>query len=250
MIRKSKSWSSEHIHIFSQKQLIQDYTNQFIRDLSGEVDEWGNKKLKDVILRESLKILDAKIEYQLDAIQADFQKLDIQVNTNFSEQVKLSISGINDGFMGFGGIGGGVGIGGALAAALFAFTGIGFIALIVTTVVATIAGSFGLGVLDVDGIHNQIKMKVLELGFQKLDESINQGADKLSEIIDTVFDSKVESASRVIAEAISLYENLLEQQEKAHQKSLEELEPDKAWISQKRQELEIVQNKIESLIKV
>ncbi|MDM9385433.1 hypothetical protein QUB80_32790 [Chlorogloeopsis sp. ULAP01] len=151
--------------------------------------------------------------------------------------------------MGFGGIGG-VGIGGVLAAALFAFTGIGFIALIVTTVVATIAGSFGLGVLDVDGIHNQIKMKVLELGFQKLDESISQGADKLSEIIDTVFESKVESASRVIAEAISLYENLLEQQEKAQQETPEKLEADKAWISQKRQELEIVQNKIESLINV
>ncbi|MDM9385432.1 dynamin family protein [Chlorogloeopsis sp. ULAP01] len=38
MVSKSKSWSYEHSHIFSQKQLIQDYTNQFIRDLSGEVD--------------------------------------------------------------------------------------------------------------------------------------------------------------------------------------------------------------------
>ncbi|MEH2194589.1 MAG: hypothetical protein V7K98_18365 [Nostoc sp.] len=31
----------------------------------------------------------------------------------------------------------------------------------------------------------------------------------------------VESASRVIAEAIALYENLLEQQEKAHNETLE-----------------------------
>ncbi|RUR77497.1 hypothetical protein PCC6912_38880 [Chlorogloeopsis fritschii PCC 6912] len=58
---KSKLWSSEHSHLFSQKQLIQDYTNQFIRDLSVEVDEWGNKKLKDLILKESLKILDKRL---------------------------------------------------------------------------------------------------------------------------------------------------------------------------------------------
>uniref|UniRef100_UPI00117778E7 dynamin family protein n=1 Tax=Calothrix rhizosoleniae TaxID=888997 RepID=UPI00117778E7 len=249
IVTKSKSWSSEHSHIWSQDQLIKDYTHQFIRDLSGEIDEWGNKRLKDIILQEHLKILDNNIEYELDAIQADFQNIDIQINTNFSEQVKLSINGINDDFMGFGGIGGGVGIG-VLATGLLAFTGIGFIAIIVAGVVSTIAGSFGLGVLDVDGIHDQIKMKVLELGFQKLDESIDEATNKLKEIIDTVIDSKVDSASQIIAAAISLYENLLEQQEKAHQETLEEREADKIWISQKRQELEQVQKDMESIIAV
>ncbi|MDJ0676530.1 MAG: dynamin family protein [Calothrix sp. MO_167.B42] len=250
IVKKSESWSSEHSHIWSQDQLIKDYTNQFIRDLSGEIDEWGNKILKDIILQEYLNILDNNIEYELDAIQADFQNIDIQINTHFSEQVKLSINGINDDFIGFGGFGGGIGIGGALAAGLLAFTGLGFIAIIVASVVATIAGSFGLGVLDVDGIHDQIKMKVLELGFQKLDESIDESTNKLKEIIDTAINSKVKSASQVIAAAISLYENLLEQQEKAHQETLEEREADKIWISQKRQELQQVQKDMESIISV
>lgn len=55
--------------------------------------------------------------------------LDQQVKTNFSEQLTLSINGISDDFMGLGGIGGGIGIGGALAAGLLALTGLGLIAI-------------------------------------------------------------------------------------------------------------------------
>ncbi|MEH1996571.1 dynamin family protein [Nostoc sp.] len=248
MIAKSKLWSSEHSPVWSRDKLIRDYTNQFMRNLSEEIDNWGNEILKNVILREYVKLLDTRIAYQLDAIQADFKNLDIAVKTNFSNQLKLSINDINDDFMGFGGIGGGIGIGGALATALVIFTGVGFIAIIVTSVVAAIASSFGLGMLDIDGIHNKIKTKVLELGFQKVDESIDKVADKISEIINTVFDSKVESASRVINEAISLYENLLEQQEKVYQETLEEREADEIWIFQKYQELEEIQNTIKSII--
>ncbi|KZL50642.1 hypothetical protein A2T98_06225 [Nodularia spumigena CENA596] len=90
-------------------------------------------------------------------------------------------------------------------------------------------------------------MKVFELGFEKLDESTDKISEKLEEIINTVFDSRVESASKVIEQAmaqapaagIALYENLLEQQEKAHQVTLEEREAEKALIYQKRQELEL-----------
>lgn len=249
MITASKFWSSEHSHVWSQDKLVRDYTNQFMRNLSEEIDEWSNEILKNIIVQE-LTVLDAHIMYELDAIQADFKNLDTEVKTNFSNKLKPSINGINDDFMGFGGIGGGIGIGGALAAALFVFTGVGFIALIVTSVVAAIAGSFSLGMLDIDGIHGQIKSKVLELGLKKFEESKDKVTEKITEIIDTVFDGKVAATSRVIVEAISLYENLLEQQEKVHQETVEEREADKAWIAQKYQELEQVQNKIQSIITV
>ncbi|MGF2035007.1 MULTISPECIES: hypothetical protein [unclassified Nostoc] len=62
------------------------------------------------------------------------------------------------------------------------------------------------------------------------------------------FNSRVESSSRVIAEAIALYENLLEQQEKAHNETLEQREAEKMWIYQKRQELEQVQNGLEVIL--
>ncbi len=152
--------------------------------------------------------------------------------------------------MGIGGFGGGVGIGGALAAGLIGFTGLGFIAVIVASVAAAIAGSFGLGMLDFDGLKDQIKVKIFELGFEKFDESMDKLSEKLDEIADSVFNSRVESASRVIAQAIALYENLLEQQKKAHNETLEQREADKVWISQKRQELEQVQNGLEVILNI
>lgn len=250
MKEKSTFWHSEHNPAFSQDKLIRDYTNQFIRDLSQEIDEWGNEILKDVIIKEGIEYLDANIAYELEAIQADFQKLDQQIQTNFSQQMKLSIQGINDDFMGLGGIGGGLGVGGALAAGLLAFTGLGFIAIVVAAVIATIAGSFGFGLLDVDGLYDQIKDKVCKIGFDKFnsEESMNKVSEKLNEIIKTVFVSRLENSSRVIAEAISLYENLIEQQEKAHQENLEQRETEKAFINQKRQELEQVQKELQTII--
>lgn len=248
LAEKSHYRSSEHNPVFSQDKLIRDYTNQFIRDLSQEIDEWGNTILKNIILKENIDYLDIEISYELDAIQGDFQRLDQQIKTNFSEQISLSITGISDDFMGLGGIGGGLGIGGVLAAGLFVFTGLGFIAVIVASVAATIASSFGLGLLDLDGLNDQIKLKVFNIGFQKLDESIDKVSEKLEQIISTVFNNRLESASRVIAEAISLYENLIEQQEKVHQETLEQREVEKAFIYQKRQELERVQNELEVMI--
>ncbi|KOP25010.1 dynamin family protein [Hapalosiphon sp. MRB220] len=248
MAEKSQYWSSENNPVLSQDKLIKDYTNQFIRDLSKEIDEWGNQILKDSILKEGVDYLDANIAYEIEAIQGDFQRLDQQVKTNFSKQMNLSITGIHDEFMGLGGIGGGLGIGGALAAGLIVFTGFGFVAIVIASVAAAIASSFGLGMLDLDGLKDQIKLTVLEVGFEKLDESINKLSEKLEEIISTVFDSRIESASRVIEQAIALYENLLEQQEKAHQETLEQREAEKELIYQKRQELEQVQNDLEVLL--
>ncbi|MEB3148578.1 MAG: dynamin family protein [Sphaerospermopsis sp.] len=250
MAEKSAFWHSEHNPVLSQDKLIKDYTNQFIRDLSQEIDEWGNQSLKDVIIKEGIEYLDANIAYELEAIQADFQKLDQQIQTNFSQQMKLSIKGINDDFMGLGGIGGGLGVGGALAVGLIAFTGLGFIAIVVAAVAAAIAGSFGFGLLDFDGLHDQIKIKVFEIGFEKFnsEESMDKVSEKLNEIIKTVFVSRLENSSRVIAEAISLYENLIEQQEKAHQENLEQRKIEKAFINQKRQELEQVQKELQTII--
>ncbi len=248
MAEKSNHWYSAHNLVLSQDKLIKDYTNQFMRDLSNEIDEWGNQILKDKIIKEGIDSLDTHIAYELEAIQGDFQRLDEQVNTKFSERINFSITGINDEFMGLGGIGGGVGIGGTLAAGLLIFTGMGFIAIVVASVAAAIAGSFGLGLLDLDGLNDQIKVKVFEIGFEKLDESIDKVYEKLEQIIITVFKSRVESASGVIEQALALYENLLEQQEKAHQETLEQREAEKELIYQKRQELELVKNDLEVLL--
>jgi hypothetical protein len=248
MVDKSQHWYSEHSPVWSQSELIKDYTNQFIRDLSKEIDDWGNTQLKDVILQKNLKILDANIEYELDAIQSEFQDIEQQVKADFSEQLQISIDGIQDDSMGLGGLNRGLGMGGTLAVGLLAFTGIGFVAIIIASLAATIAGSFGLGMFDIDGLHDQIKMKIFEIGFTKFNESMDKLSDKLYEITTSVFDAKVESASRVIAQAIALYENLIEQHEQAHKETVEEQQTKKAWIFEKRQEVEKVKNDIETIL--
>ncbi|KYC36268.1 hypothetical protein WA1_41825 [Scytonema hofmannii PCC 7110] len=250
MVDNSQRWYSEHSPVWNQNKLIQDYINQFVRDLSRELDKWGNEQLQDIILKENLETLNTNVDYELDAIQAKFSNLEQQIQTNFSEQLKISIDGITDDFMGLGGIGGGLGIGGALAAGLIVFTGVGLIAVIVTAVATAIASSFGLGMLDVDGLHEQVKQKVLEIGLDKFtkDESIDKIIDKLEEILHVVFNSRVESANRVVAQAITLYEHLIEQQEKVHQETLEQREIEKAWIYQKCQELERSVSEIEEVL--
>lgn len=248
MADKSESWSSQHSPVWSQNQLIKDYINQFTRDLSREIDDWGNTKLSQAILKDSLEILDANIYVELQAIQAEFKSLDQQVKTNFSDQLNLAISGISDDFTGAGGVMGGIGAGGALAAALIFFTPLGWVSLILASLATAVASSFGLGMLDFDGLKDQIKLKVFEVGFQNFDDSMDKVCEKLDEIISSVFDHRVESASGIIEHAISLYEHLLEQQEKAHNETLEERQMEKAFIAQKRQELQLVQKQMEAIL--
>lgn len=125
------------------------------------------------------------------------------------------------------------------------------------SVAAAIASSLGLGMLDIDGIHTKIKTTICQIGMQQFREK-SKDKEKISpkdkvyeaaqQIINTVFNNRFEAASQVIAEAVSLYENLIEQQEKAHQENLEQREIEKAFINQKRQELEQVQKELQTII--
>lgn len=248
MIERAERWHSEHNPAWSQDKLIKDYINQFSRDLSREIDNWGNQQFRDVILKRNIKVLDENIELELEEIQSEFSNIDRQVNTHFSDRLKLSINSISDDFMGAGGLMGGLGVGGALAAGLLAFTGLGLVAVVVASVAAAIAGSLGLGLLDFDGLKNQIKAKVLELGFQKFDDSMDKVSEKFYEIVNEVFETKIESTIKVIEQAISLYENLLEQQEKNHQETVEQRGSEKALIAKKCHEMMQMQKTIEAIL--
>ena len=157
-------------------------------------------------------------------------------------------SKINFDIGGAGGFVGGIGVGGLGTVALMFFTGLGLIPIILAGVTAGIAGSFCLGLLDIDGINNQIKSKVRELGFQKFKESTDEIADRLYETVCSVFSNRVKVADKAITQIISCYENLLAQQEKAHKETLEQRDAEKAWIAQQRRELEQVQNQIEAIL--
>ncbi|MDZ8087912.1 MAG: dynamin family protein [Nostoc sp. DedQUE12b] len=246
LANKLEHWTSSHNPIFSQQQLRQDYVNQFIRDLQNEIDIWGEKELKNKILKPHFEFLDKCINEELNALRDRLQVIDKEVNTDFSKQINLAINDIGDSFGDlFSYISGGLFAGG-LGAGLLMLLGLGGpIMWAVTGVGAAIAGALGFGM---SGIHDQIKLKVFKTGCEKFAKSTEQLTDKIGETIGLVFDNRIEAAVKVIEKAICLCENLLEQQEKAHNETLEQREAEKMWIYQKREELEQVQNGLEVIL--
>lgn len=254
--RKSEHWSSEQ----NQKEkLFQDYANQFIRDITAELTTWVEKKIRGTILQPKVETLDNEICQEIEVIQRSLQTLDLKTGSNLSNQLELSFSGVGinmnipsslgSDITDAGGIGffGSLGAGGLVAGALLAFTGIGLIPI----ALAGGASALGLGWLFGENqyeIQAQIKQSVFTQGFQKFNESAEQIFDKVCEHITLAFNHRVEAASGVIKQAILLSENLIEQQEKAHKETLEQREIEKAWLAQKRQELEQVQNNIEVIM--
>lgn len=249
MVGKSQRWRSQYSHIWDRDKLIQDYTEQFIKDLKTEIDNWGEKQLGQAILQPKLDLFEQSIHKELKELQQNIQMLDKQINTNFTQETKFKIGGINEGDFESGEFMGGLGIGGALAAGLFVFTGIGLIPIIIAGVVAAIFGGGIMGMLSGEEVHNQIKASVLEKGWEKFDESVDNFGERLQEIINSAFANRVEAAEKAIEQIISCYENVLVQQEKAHKQTVIERESEKVWISQKRQEIEGVRLGVEAILR-
>ncbi len=246
LTQKSKSWTSEHNQVFSQKSLIRDYINQFKRDLSQELEDWGNRELRNKSIDPKLKMLEEKVNHELEVLRTQFFESSNYISADLNEQLDLSLE---KNFFGLGGIGGGVGFSIPLALATAFAAHLALPAVILAGAAATIAGSLGFGMLDVDRLKNQIKEKILDLGYHNFERAQTKLDSKLNEIINLVFDQRVEAVSGKITKVISQYENLLDQQEKAHKETLEQREAEKAWIAQKRQELEQVYKELEQVQK-
>ncbi len=261
LIAKSDRWTSEHSHMWSQNELTKDYSDQFVRDITQEIEDWATKKVQS-ILQENMGDLNSQINEDIDAIRQEFQKFDKQLSSNLVSQfnnlaiagnfggigtsgstIASSISQIEDG-----GLMGGLGIGAAVGAALLFLTGLGFIGVILGGLAAGVGGGLGWGFLDGDTVKAQIKEKVCELGFQKFDESSESIFDKIHERIIAVFEERVETSSGAIAQAMSLWENLLEQQEKRDRQNQAECEAQKVWLADKRRELQEIESQIEAVL--
>ena len=114
---------------------------------------------------------------------------------------------------------------------------------------ATAGGRVGLSLLEGDAVKAQIKQKIFELGFQQFEESSQSIFIKnIQQKIIAVFEKRTEATSDVMSKAISLWENLLEQQEKRDRQNQAECEAQKVWLAEKRRELEQVQNQIQAIL--
>lgn len=261
LIAKSDRWTSEHSHMWSQKELTKDYSDQFVGDITQEIEDWATQKVQS-ILQQNMGALNSQIDEDIYAIRQEFQKFDKQLSSNLVSQfnnlamagnlggIGTSGSGIAEsiGEIEGGGFMGGLGIGAAVGAALLFFTGLGFIGVILGGLAAGAGGGLGLNFLDGDAVKAQIKEKVCELGFENFDESSQSIFDKIQERIIALFEKRIEASNGVMSKAISLWENLLEQQENRDRQNQAECEAQKVWLADKRRELEQVQNQIQTIL--
>ena len=261
LMAKSHRWTSEHGHIMSQDKLTKDYADQFVRDITEEIDDWGNQKVQS-ILKQNMGVLDSQIGEDISAIRQEFQQFDQQLSTSLVAQFNNlatagSLGGIGSSGSGIassigeiedGGFFGGLGIGAAVGAALLFFTGLGFIGVVLGGLAAGAGGGLGLSFLDGDAVKAQIKEKVCELGFEKFGESAESIFEKVQQRIIAVFDDRADANSDAMSKAISLWENLLEQQEKRDRQNQADCEAQKVWLADKRRELEQVQNQIQTIL--
>ncbi|MBD1927486.1 dynamin family protein [Trichocoleus sp. FACHB-90] len=254
MAENSEGWTSNHNQ---KKKLFQDYAKQFSADISKEFKTWVDESIKASILPSHIEVLNTEIRKQIEAIHESIQSFDLKIGSNLSDQFDLSLSAagvkmnlasssnLDDDTKGIG-LFGSLGTGGAVAGALLAFTGLGLVPIAIAGGAAAVAGwLFGE---DEEELEQQIKQEVYEQGFDKFNESVQEVFGKVSEYIASVLYERSEAATEVIEQAISLSENLLGQQEKAHTETLEQPQAEKAFLSKKRQELEQVQKNIEAIL--
>jgi len=260
---KSAKWTSEHSQIWSQDKLIRDYANQFAGEITKDLDSWANQKVLKIV-QKNMAELDPEIAANITAIREKFRLFDRQLHTSLETQfnnlpiteksdvidrIGLGIaSSIDPDVGGAAGFIGGLGLGGLVTAGLLVFTGLGMIPVILGGLAAAAGGSFGLGLLDIDDIHKQLKQKVVEVGLQQFYQSLDNIFDKISERTNLAFNYRYETISNATTQAMLLWENLLEQQERYEQKTQQECEVEKAWVADKIRELKQMEKQIESIL--
>jgi GTPase SAR1 family protein len=265
IVKKAVTWTSEHSPFVEPEKALQDYGKQFTQCLSEEIQNWIDD-LQSEILSQQVKELNSLIHSELEAIRIDLQELGNQLGTNLDEQftsnmasnIRANDLGINY-FM--------AGSENNNEGGLSVFEGLGAVADGLTTGVLLSILSFipaliigGLGSLasaikgflfgkpDQDQVYTQCKRQIYNLGFKKFFESEKEIFNTIVEKIELVYQERYLVVADIIEQAIALYENLIEQQEESHTKTLEEKEKTIVWINQQHQKLEKIQNGLEAII--
>ncbi|VXD16861.1 conserved hypothetical protein [Planktothrix serta PCC 8927] len=260
--KKADTWTSEHSPFVDKEKVLQDYCEQFTQDISEEIQNWIDD-LQSEILSQQVKELNNLIHSELEAIRIDLQKLGNQLGTNLDEQFTSSMAsnirannlGINSfragsknddegGFNMFGSLG----AGGLTTGALLGILGLGFIPALLVGGLAAVIGGFLFGGPDENEVYNQCKWQVYDLGFKKFFESEEETFNTIIENIELVYQERYLVFADFIEQAMALYENLIEQQEEAHTKTLEEKEKTIVWINEQHQKLKKIQNELNAIV--
>ncbi|MEM1172998.1 MAG: hypothetical protein AAGJ08_29015 [Cyanobacteria bacterium P01_H01_bin.35] len=118
--------------------------------------------------------------------------------------------------------------------------------VVIGYIASAVAGwNIGSNIGSILSIDEEIKAKVFESGCENFVNSIDKIFDEIETIIISTFSEKLDHTDQMIKKVILYYGNLLEQQEKAHQETQEQIIP---FISEKQQQLTQLQNQLQTIL--
>ncbi len=235
IIQGSKLWKTDHNPLFSRDQLIQDYIDQFGKDLQAQINLWVLLHLNNEIIDPKLNLLDRGIKEELTALNASFSGLDRKIGTNFDDNFSPAFNNFDASYVAAWTAGGVVGGGAGAAAAFFMIPALALgPAVIIGIAAAALLGGGGLWASMSDAYY-QIAKQVCESGFEEFKKSEDSIKQKIVEFITTLFDNRIQSVDTLIKQIISECENRLELEERKQQEEGDRL---RSLISSKKQEFE------------
>ena len=251
---RTKRWMS----IREKKENIyREYAEQFVKDISEELDIWLNKSVMQTILKPKVDRLESEMNEKLLSIQHDLRSIDKSTGASLLKQFELSGLGVNlefdsaldsravsdaTDFWGDLGLKGS----GMVAAGALAFVGVGLWPILLTGSVAGTAISFLFG-KDQEQVKKELKLEALGKGIEKFTEASNEILAKIVENIIIALDKKAEEFHESASTSISILCNLLEQQESMLQETLAQKEAESALIQQKSLQLQAIEKALDDL---
>jgi tRNA U34 5-carboxymethylaminomethyl modifying GTPase MnmE/TrmE/uncharacterized tellurite resistance protein B-like protein len=255
IVTASSEWSSNYSPSKDKNKLIEDYQQQFNDSLSKELKQL-TKQLEEKFLRDHIKHINGLIQDDLEEIKNYLTRLDSQFGTNIGNQftstliAKLNTCrelGINPTLKSRENAGE-FNLFGTLRIDL----AIGSVLIVKRKGLLRVfeGGAVEVAkVIDKKSIRDKVKREICQTGLVKFHESQQEILNNIRNRIEAMYDTRVELASNLIKQAISLCENPLKQQEKDYQKSVQQRQQDQAWIEQQRQRLEQVRQEIEAIVR-
>ena len=255
LLRKKEHWTTQHE---DKKLIVKDYAEQFVQDISEELDKWLQETVMHTILKPKVDKLDKLIQQSLKSIHHDLKSIDEDAGTNLREQFELANMGVNlrfhssldadavsdaTGFWGDLGLKGG---GGIAAAGALAFVGFGLWPILLTGGVAGTLVSWMLG-KDLDTVKSELKNEAFNKGVEKFIETSDAIIDRLVERIEAAFDQNAQAFHERASKSIAMLCNLLEQQEIISRETLVQKEIESALIKQKSLQLKEIENSLDQL---
>lgn len=256
LANKTKRWMTMR----KQKEnILREYAEQFVKDISEELDSWLEKSVMQAILKSKVERLESEINEKLTAIQHSLQSIDNATGTNLNKQYKMSGFGFSlkfnsvlesDSIEDARGFCGGLGLTGSsiVIAGALAFTGFGLLPIMLAG--GAVGGVIGmLFSRDEEQMKEEIKQEVFKKSIDEFKEESDQILTKLIKNIENAFDKRAQSFHEGANAYISILSNLLEQQESVLKETLAEKEAGTALIQQKKLQLQAIETTLNNLTK-